>query len=250
MKSLKDKLFPDMPEAATAEDWDAWDEKSKKEHPIKWFVSDTIPDTFGSYVSWPLERKYSALKQRVSEKRWKIVPRRLDKWQWHETDELVLHSAFELLEEFIIEEKSHMLHWSHDDLPPAKDEKTKIKYAMEYLDWEISLCSKTDLMHSPNCKEDSQSNIAKEAKELFIWWYNERPKRIDPYENEYYAQYTEMRKSRNAPDFTLSHKDDTKEESKIYQKAMDLATELEEQYNKEDDENLIRLMKIRRGLWI
>ena len=248
MKTIKEKLYPDMPEALEPGKWAEWDAEQKKNTPIRWFFADTVPDFFNENLVWPIERNYRKFKARWIHKEWMVIPRRLDKYEYVENDTLMIHSMFEILEKYVLEEKSHMWHVFSDDISPPKDDYEKFNYAMKHLDWEIALCKDMDLKHSPPCTERSQSHTAKETKELFFWWVNERPDRVDPYENMWYQKYHEMRKERGFDEFSMRN-DNTPEEEEVYKKAMDLATVLEEKYRDEDEEMMIRLVKISPGMW-
>ena len=52
---FKQKLFPDMPESATMEEWDEWNNKAKQ-HKFKWFIADTVPNWLVSTFTYPQER--------------------------------------------------------------------------------------------------------------------------------------------------------------------------------------------------
>jgi len=248
MKTIKEKLYPDMPEALEPGKWAEWDAEQKKNTPIRWFFADTVPDFFNENLVWPIERNYRKFKARWIHKEWMIVPRGLDKYEYVENDTLMIHAMFEILENFVMNEKSYMWHVFSDDIPAPKNDEERFDYAMKHLDWEIALCGENDLQNSWKCGKQSQSHVAKETKELYLWWKYDRPERTDPFENMWYQKYHEMRKARGFDEFSLKN-DNTPAEEEIYKKAMDLSTELENDYRKEDEEMMIRLVKIAPGMW-
>jgi hypothetical protein len=67
--------------------------------------------------------------------------------------------------------------------------------------------------------DNKQSHCAQEQKELYLWWKDIRPTRVDPFDN---VIWDDPNKSR---------------------------FDAEEEQFEEDTEMLIRLMKIRRSLW-
>ena len=87
---------------------------------------------------------------------------------------------------------------------------------LDYLNWACNL-------DNPDNGEDegyreaskSQAEFSRELLLIYAWWKHIRPQRIDPW----------------------TQKDTTK------------AFDIEESYDKEDEEMLCRLMKIRKGLW-
>jgi hypothetical protein len=62
-----------------------------------------------------------------------------------------------------------------------------------------------------------------------------------------WTAYCEMRRA-NGNDF-LDFEDKSPEEAEMSRAALDKSTEIETAYNTEDEEMMIRLIKIRQGLW-
>jgi hypothetical protein len=62
-----------------------------------------------------------------------------------------------------------------------------------------------------------------------------------------WSAYCELR-IKNGNDF-LDFEDKTPEEAEMSRAALDKSTEIETAYNTEDEEMMIRLIKIRQGLW-
>jgi hypothetical protein len=62
-----------------------------------------------------------------------------------------------------------------------------------------------------------------------------------------WTAYCEMRRENGAD--LLDFNDKTPEEAALSKAALDRSQELENQYDQEDEEMLIRLIKIRRSLW-
>jgi hypothetical protein len=62
-----------------------------------------------------------------------------------------------------------------------------------------------------------------------------------------WTAYCELRR-KGGRDF-LDFEDKTEEEAKMSRDALDKSNEIETAYNTEDEEMMIRLIKIRQGLW-
>jgi hypothetical protein len=93
----------------------------------------------------------------------------------------------------------------------------------------------------------SQAVYAKEMKDLYTWWtvtYRNRP---DPYDVSGWTEYCE--KSRILNDGRLFGSKKTPELKEMSDKSHKLLQEIEAAYTKEDEEMMIRLIKIRDGLW-
>ena len=82
-----------------------------------------------------------------------------------------------------------------------------------------------------------QAIVAQEIKTLYDWWKYERPKRIDPYEIKAGANSDKVNKEEH---LIPSHTPES---------VIKLRRELEKKYFNEDTEMLIRLIRIRDGLW-
>jgi len=75
---------------------------------------------------------------------------------------------------------------------------------------------------------------------LYTWWKFIRPERRDPHDESGWSKYCEGRDLWS----------DTKPEDEARVKEMLAKTqEIETQYNNQDEENLIRLIKIRHQMW-
>lgn len=258
-------FYQDMPEAETSLGWHEWKVKAKK-NKMRWFLADTFPTWVSSTFIWPVQRKRDELRMRFVKKTWRIDIPTLDKYDYHENDSVMLHGMFHLLTEFVEGEKAWMQHISNswkdedddfmDNVKKARKNKVKWKdankreLAFKHLDWEIGLGEEGGL---------NQSSTAKEVKELYIWWKDIRPNRPDPMDVKgdkgiSWTEYCAIDKPRyddegNELDFLARHEFENEEEKEIGNSASKAMYDAEEQYDKEDEEMLIRLVKIRKGMW-
>lgn len=262
-------FYQDMPTAASGLEWHEWKVNAKKNN-IRWFLADTLPTWVASTFIWPVERKRDLLIMRFVRKMWRIDIPTLDKYEYHENDEQLLHCVFYIITRFVEQEKAWMQHISKswDDLEnddddafmktvtrARRDKKTwknanKRDYGLTYLDWEISL---------DNEGGQSQSHTAKEIKELYLWWNDIRPARTDTMDvqgdkgvswSEHCVLDTpKYDKEGNELDFLARMEVERDDDKLISDSASKAMHDAEEEYNKEDEEMLIRLVKIRNGLW-
>lgn len=208
-----------------------------------------MKDFIENYINFPLYMLKTYLKDI---ERW-IAHRTYDKCHvvktdlkpgYYDIDTRMLHSNFTLLVDFVEIDKASLQYFftSHErtkkfgsrvnfnNLTKAQ----KKELGLQYLDWEIN----TDEPFFPEIQRDS----AKETKELYLWWTDVRPSRIDPYD-----KYKEELNKFGESIYKLTVKDikKAKKVNAIFKKI----GKLEEQYDKEDETMLIRLMKVRRSLW-
>jgi hypothetical protein len=96
-------------------------------------------------------------------------------------------------------------------------------------------------------KPTGQAIRAKEIKELYVWWTTVYPNRPDPHDAGGWSAYCEQR--RLAGQDMLDFEDRTDEEREASRQALDATQAIEDKYNQEDEEMMIRLIKIRQSLW-
>lgn len=159
---------------------------------------------------------------------------------YYDIDTRILHSNFTLLVDFVEIEKASLQYF----FSSYKEEKNKSRVSfdkltkeqkkelgLQHLNWEIE----NDEEFFP----EQQKVSAKEVKELYLWWTETRPSRIDPYD-----KYEEERDKFSGSILNMDGKN-KKKMLALYKKI----GKLEDQYEKEDDAMLIRLMNVRRNLW-
>lgn len=129
---------------------------------------------------------------------------------WHDKDEVLLHAAFQLLTDFVEQEKPE-----------------------ETIDWNA------DELHR---------NAWKEIRSLYKWWKDIRPARISPLDDEELASPPLEFKKIPGSEFCEMVEPD-KEEYAEYYRALEEDGRLEAQWEEEDQRNLHRLIDIRGFLW-
>lgn len=135
---------------------------------------------------------------------------------YHDKDEMMLHACFQLLVDFVEEEEPfRVVNWEED---------------------EIHRC------------------VASEIRDLYDWWKNKRPLRQTALDMlpeakcpEPFACFVKNEKG------CLSYGPEERRKEALlypeYVEAMDSSVKEEEAWEREDDENLARLVKIRPHLW-
>mgnify|MGYP001602085484 CR=1 FL=1 len=144
---------------------------------------------------------------------------------YYDKDKLILHACFSLLVDFVEGELAWIKLISH------QEERNKVPWYMtleRYRDKHARQLALQYLIYwdqyTPDDNHEQQEIDIhkaedKEIRELYLWWMDIRPKRVDPFG---------VIKEEYSPD-----------------NAMDL----DEAYNQEDEDMLIRLMKIRLHMW-
>lgn len=231
----------EKPDAATLEEWAEWKTMSKTRHKfVHWFTEEFLDSVQNTIMFipdvWNTIRAY--LRNRFVDKT-HYLETKLPPGEFYEFDTKILHGLFEELVDFVECEKA----WMHVVFSDDAKEKYKFPFwqrvrmfrfgyfrcpqaGLDHLQWEISLKYDDEWMpkDSPNYGQPTHQAIAaKEQLELYNWWKNVRPQRPDPYEHI--------------------------DEDEAKRERWERVHQIEEQYDKEDEEMLIRLIKIRRSLW-
>jgi hypothetical protein len=216
--ALEDEEFSENPQGKT---WQDWDRTVKKMHPVKYWIAETAADWLRYKVWFRIARPFSdAYYWLVSH----LVPSR----RYHMLD---LRQNYPQKDGKPDKDKCYRYGWN--DVPE------KMMYAMfnllgQYLDE-----GPTDLSTSFSSEEIqadagllAQQEALIEARAIYHWWTVERHE-TSAHRDEVQDQWWKARKA----------KDPKKEEYWLKLKKFDADIEAKE------EEMIVRLMKIRRGLW-
>lgn len=246
------------PNAATMEDWDEWKKTYKESHPFNYWLTEEFLDNVQNVVMFIpdiVDEARYYLRNRFFDKL-HYLPTKLKPGQYYDLDTRLLHGMFESFVDFIEIEKA----WMH--VVFNAEDKKKYNYpwwtrkrwthlirfrcpeaGLDHIAWEISLDS------DPSDVENyvpSQAADAREQLALYKWWKETRPARPDPYDASGWSEICERQIGKGS---FLRNKNRTEEEEQEARAALDKSNEIEQQYDNEDTEMMIRLIKIRKGLW-
>jgi len=159
---------------------------------------------------------------------------------YYGADTQMLHACFSILVDFVEHECAWMYHITSDELNDTKFKPNR-ENGLKYLAWEASLTYDGDMGVEPTdekyLKPTPQALAAKETAELYIWWKDVFEKRVNAYNMYWDKKFGDEEWSDIFNDMSYSP---TK---------FDLMQELDDKYEAEEEEMLIRLMKNRRCLW-
>lgn len=243
------------PAAADADYWVSFDEEFKENAPVRYFFTKgkfrtvwwKVKHFFENIIDWFRYRTVA---------RYHVVDSGLPPNYW-DVPELMLYTNFNLLVRYVEDECSALGIWGSENKQErknllgwrrhfpyfirrhlGKDKEFAKKYGLEHLDWEISLDAEYD---------QHQAEVAKEVKTLYLWWTEERPNR-----KELESPVMDMIADPDTHMFKL-FSSKWREENPVlhqqWQEYCEQAGKLDEEWRKEDEEMLIRLMKIRLCLW-
>ncbi len=252
----------------TAEQWDEWETRAKAQYPVRWWLAEEGLDHLQKFVMY-VPDKFYAIKYYINN-RWvtkthalTASPRDIKRGEWCDVGNRFLPCLFNELVDFVEVE----LAWWH--IAWDEDARKQFKspwYATGWfrwrtwrspeaglanLEWQRQLRWKEEEVgpDSKNLGElTPQAVKAQEILDLYKWWTETYRNRPDPYEASGWSAYCEA--SREANGGRLSWGGDKSPElKKMSNKAHKLLRKIEESYEKEDEAMMIRLIKVRHGLW-
>lgn len=268
------RTFTDIkrPNSATMKEWRQWKVDFQTRFPWTcWFVEDFLGDA-QDVAMWASDKlddlRYWGYNRFVS--RPHLLKTQLKPGNYYDVDTRMLHGLFETLVDFVeIEKAWHHVVWNRAEwdkyhVPWYK----RVPYWMRWkewrcpeagiahLIWEMSLINdyywlpEEERASQPGFGDETpQALAAHEQYELYHWWKNVRPTRPDPMDAGGWSAYCEYAKNKYGAGWIGLDEDNTDEENRMSKEALDKTHEIEAAYEAEDEEMLIRLIKIRRSLW-
>jgi hypothetical protein len=256
------------PEYGTAGEWRKWHKTAKTTHPIRYWLAEVGLHKLQDFVYWPYNMFHSF--RYYINNRWVVKsnaltahPNDIKPGNWQDVGYRFLPCLFNELVNFVeVEQAWHNVMWDKEKrdqycVPWWRTNFLRWRTwrcpeaGVDYLDWASKLtneewCDKNDPEYG---QPTPQALAAMEIKELYTWWKEVYPNRPDPYEVSGWSELCD--KHREDGDIlsifdTENETPASKLERNVSHKKLQ---DIEAQYEQEEDEMLIRLIKIRRSLW-
>ena len=253
------------PEALGWNEWDLWNKQAKEKHPVRYWIADTFLDRLQDTVMFIPNSIYNVkywITNRFVTKTHQLTahPRDIKPGTWCDYGDRILPCLFNELCNYVEVE----LAWKNI----AWDLEARTKYkapgrawgrwrwrtwrsapaGLDYLSWEMSLVYDKDSgidESDPLWMTPTQQAVqAQEVRDLYTWWTKARPQRKDPHELSGWSQWCETREGRGFATSKL-----TQSEREYVDQMLEHVTKLEQEYDQEDTNKLIQLIKLRKVLW-
>ena len=255
--------------AKTSEGWDEWNDEAKRYNPVRYWLAEDALDKLQDFVTYPVRKVYDVkyyINNRWVSRTHSLTAHTQDikPGQWCDVGNRFLPCLFNELVDFVeIEQACHHIAW---------DDEARKKYAAPFwasgwFRWRVWRCPEAGLAHldwastlvsddtwgiekdSPDYgKPTHQALNAKEIKELYIWWTTIYRNRPDPHDASGWTDYCEMLRIKHGNSWIgKSEKDEDSRNAST--KALELLDKIEKAYETEDEEMMIRLIKVRNSLW-
>jgi hypothetical protein len=214
------------PHALTLEEWGDWKNKQSKKRPIRFFISDTLLNRIQDFVFFPKDIFWNVrcyIRNRFIDKLQYLKTGLKPGW-YYDLDHRIIHGLFNELKDFVEIELAWMNQLSKDKKFRRRLHRSP-EDGVEHLKWGMSL---KDDDGSPS----RQAKSCEEILELYNWWKN-YPNRPDPMKQ---SGFVDVYDDKNIDEETKN-------------RASQNLWELEEKQEQEEEDMLIRLIKIRKSLW-
>lgn len=225
---------PARPSFATMKEWREFDLNQKNNFYAQEIIEDTL-DALQNFFLFPSDVWYTIrcyVRNRFVDKL-HVLQTGLNPGQYYDYEDRLLHGMFNSFVQFIEEDLT-----------------------LETLKWELTLTQDFEWLpeeeakqHPDYGKPSSQADKAREQLELYTWWKEIRPKRIDPCEASGYKAWSDSNTKKEDTFWAAFADDETESRADIRKKLADKWREIERQYEQEDEEMMIRLVRIRRSCW-
>ena len=261
---LRARLGIQKPQALEWGGWELWKNKIKHNQPVAFWLTETLPDIMQSGVEFfitPVKNIKCHIRNRWVTQSHALVSD-LPKGKWHELDTRILHCLFTELVNFVEIEKAHM------QVITCEDQQQRKQYQMpwwhryrgfrwslwrsaqagiDYLNWEQTLvCDQSCglLPSDPQWgKPQLQALAAQEILALYQWWTVTRPSRQQPEDASGWTEYFNTHGRDAHGKIAWGHR--SKKQTQILRRM----NRIERQHDREDQDHMIRLIRISKSLW-
>jgi len=254
--------------AGTSEQWDEWDSKAKRYNPIRYWLAEEgldyvsnvvyfIPDTLHS-IKYYINNRWVSRTHSLTAHAKDIKP-----GDWCDVGNRFLPCLFNELVDFVeIELAWWQIAWNGEE----GDKYNTPFWASGWFRWRVWRCPQAGLdnlewQRNLRWNEDEvgkdfkglgeltpQAVKAQEILDLYTWWTTTYRNRPDPYEASGWTAACEAQREANGGKISWGIPKDPVFK-KAQTKAHNLLQKIEADYEKEDEAMMIRLIKVRHGLW-
>jgi hypothetical protein len=234
---------------------------------MRYWIAEEALDAIQNFLYWPIDQLH-ALKYYINN-RWitrthalTAHPSDIPRGEWRDVGNRFLPCLFNELRDFVeVELAWWHIAWSN---PEERAKYNAPFWATGWFRWRTWRCPESGLdnlawqmtLTNEEFLDDDKKHLAeptyqaikaREILELYRWWTEVYPNRPDPYDAGGWSNYCEQR--RLAGQDMLDFEDRTDQEREASSRALDATQAIEDKYNQEDEEMMIRLIKIRQSLW-
>ena len=255
-------------EWGTSDEWTDWKKEAQGYNPIRFWLAEEGLDYISNVVYFIPDKLYD-IKYYINN-RWvtrthclSASPKDIKPGSWRDVGDRFLPCLFNELVDFV---EVELAWWNIAWDDEARKQFQAPWYARGWfrwrtwrsaecglanLEWQRKLVFDEDWMdkNDPRFgKPTPQAEKAQEIIDLYHWWTVNRPARPDPYEASGWTEYCRLCDEQPGGIFG-SLTQESPELRKMSKKAHKILNKMEADFEKEDEAMMIRLIKVRHGLW-
>lgn len=244
--NLRKHMGIDKPFALEWDKWDDWNAQLKTDKPFAYFFTETVPgwlEDVAYYIPTPIDNVRYYCRNRFMRKT-HMLRTNTKFGEYSDMDTRIFEGVMNAIVDYVEIELAWKSRWCNtEESKTAKWKKGRCpQLGIAYLAWEMTLDG-PDLDETE--RSDSQAATAREVKAIYDWWTVTRPDRQDPHDASGWSDLCEKERAAGKKMFQRG----TKEEEAEKRSILDKLRALEAADEKEDEDMLIRVIKIRRSLW-
>ena len=252
----------EKPAAETSDGWAAWNKMAAAAHPVRYWIAEEALDKLQDLVYWPYDQWHNI--RYYINNRWvtrshalTAHPRDIKPGNWCDVGNRFLPCLFNELVDFVeVELAWHHVIWDEE----ARKQYNTPWWRRYFMRWRSWRCAEAGLdnlewqrrltvdENDPDSEPTPQAKNAQEILDLYNWWTQIYRNRVDPMDASGWSAICEEQRQLEGGLFgSLANKDPVmRKRMNAAHKIMD---RLEKQHRKEDEEMMIRLIRVRDALW-
>ena len=254
--------------ALTSDGWHEWEVEAKSYNPVRYWIAEEALDAIQNFIWWPVDQLYAVkyyINNRFVSRTHSLTahPRDIKPGEWRDVGNRFLPCLFNELVDFVeVELAWWHLAWSPEERPKYNMPWWAVGWwrvrtwrcpqaGLDNLEWQRQLRWKEEEVGADFKglgELTPQAVKAQEILDLYTWWTTTYRNRPDPYEASGWSAACEASRQANGGKLSWSTPKDPVLK-KAQDKAHTLLQKLEADYEKEDEAMMIRLIKVRHGLW-
>lgn len=253
----------------TSEEWDDWTTTAQMKHNFRYWLAEEFLGDLQDFVTWPTRKLYAIkyyINNRYITRTHALTAHRRDikPGEWCDVGNRFLPCLFNELQDFVeIELAWWHLAWNKEDRPKYNMPWWAVGWwrvrtwrcpraGLDNLKWQSELRWKEDEgfeSGDPKIGQPTQQAIkAQEVLDLYKWWTETYRNRPDPHDASGWTAACDAQREANGGKLSFNTSKDPVLK-KAQNKAHKLLQKIEAAYEKEDEDMMIRLIKVRHGLW-
>lgn len=254
----------------TSQEWRAWRRQAKSAHPVRFWIAEEALDAVQNAIHWIPDRLYDIkyyINNRFVSRTHSLTahPSHIRPGTWCDFGNRILPCLFDELVNFVEVE----LAWKNVAWDKEAREKFKVPFwgvgwfrwrtwrsaesGLDYLKWEQGLINDESWGLTPGDtgygEPNDQARKGHEVEALYRWYKEVYLNRPDPHDASGWSDYCDALRDEDGDGIFLALETESEEDRHRSKEILDRCREIEQQYRAEDEQMLIRLIKIRESLW-